>query len=63
MNNKNNVADILKVLEEIRGREAPEVPSDVVRQILEVQFDNYGDRASARAKTTEVVDAFLRSVN
>ena len=63
MNNKNNVADILKVLGEIRGREAPEVPSDVVRQILEVQFDNSDDRASARAKTTEVLDAFLRSVN
>lgn len=63
MNRKNNVVDILKVLEEIRKCEAPEVPSDIVRRILEVQFDNSDDRTLARTKTNEIVEAFLSSVN
>ena len=58
---RSNLKELLKVLEEIRKKEYPEVPAEVIEQIVIAQFDNQDNRVQARSRTIKIVSEFLSS--
>lgn len=58
---RNNLDDLLGVLEQIRSQKYPDIPADVVNDIVNTQFDNQSDkdRIHGRQETTQIVMRFL----
>ena len=61
MNNV-EVEELLNVLEEIRSDKYPDIPSEVIKSIVEAQFENQDDRAEGNRKTKRLIDSFLNEV-
>lgn len=61
---RNNLKELLRVLEELRAEQFPDIPMQVINDIVVAQYDNLSedDRMSARAKTTETIMQFLNDV-
>lgn len=57
-----NIDDLLKVLEEIRSEEYPEIPKEVIEQIARTQFNNQDNRSKARNDTLQIINDYLNSV-
>ena len=58
---RSNLKELLKVLEEIREKEYPDIPAEVIEQIVIAQFDNQDNRVQARSRTITIVSEFLSS--
>lgn len=61
MNNV-EVEELLNVLEEIRSDKYPNIPSELIKSIVEAQFENQDDRAECNRKTKRFIDCFLNEV-
>lgn len=61
---RNNLEELLHVLESIRSERYPDIPMEVVRDIVFMQYENQSeqDRVQGRQKTTKIVMAFLDDV-
>lgn len=59
---RSNLGDMLSVLEEIRAKEYPEIPPEVIEKIVYAQYDNQDDRAQARTATMKIISEFMTSV-
>lgn len=61
MNNV-EVEELLNVLEEIRSEKYPDIPSEVIKSIVQTQFESQDDRAEGSRKTKRLIDSFLNEV-
>lgn len=57
---KIEVEDLLKVLEVIRIEKYPAIPAELVRNIVQTQFENQDDRVQGYRETKKLIDDFLR---
>ena len=55
MTTRQNLNELLAVLEEIRSKEFPDVPKEMVEQIALSQFNNQDNRNKARTETMRVI--------
>ncbi len=60
---RQNLSELLKVLEEIRVSDFPDVPKEMIVRIAEAQYNNQDDRNRARTETTKVVADFVNKIN
>lgn len=60
MRNEIEIEELLGVLESIRQREYPNIPSKVIRDIVLTQFENQDNRALAQRNTKKIIDDFLK---
>ena len=56
---RNNLKELLDVLENIRQREHPDIPEEVIVAIANAQYENQDNRSAARQKTTRIITSFL----
>lgn len=59
---QNNLQDLLSVLEEIRAKEYPDIPSEVIEEIVLAQYQNQDSRSTARSLTMKAISSFLSSI-
>ncbi len=59
MSGRNNLDELLEVLEDIRKEKYPHIPAEVIRQIVVTQYENQDKRLEARSTTTAIVNNFL----
>ena len=52
---RDNLHELLKALEEIRAKDYPDVPKEMIEEIAMAQYNNQDDRAKARSETMKVV--------
>lgn len=60
---RQNVTELLAVLEEIRSKEYPDVPKEMIEQIALAQFDNQDDRNKARVETMQVIASYVNKIS
>ena len=56
---RNNLKELLDVLENIRQREHPDIPEEVIVAIANAIYENQDYRSAARQKTTRIITSFL----
>ena len=54
--------ELISVLEEIRSTKYPDVPAELIVDIVSAEFDSLDDRAKARKDAQKVIDDFLKQV-
>lgn len=61
---RNNLQELLNVLESIRSEKYPNIPADVIREIVQSQYENQSenDRVRGRTKTVKIVSQLLDNV-
>lgn len=62
MMNNIEIDELIQVLEEIRSTQYPDIPADLIRNIVYTQFEKQDDRAQSRKDTKKLVDDFLKTV-
>lgn len=62
MSGRNNLTELLEVLEGIRKEKYPDIPADLIRRIAIVQYDNQDKRLIASDETNKIVNEFLNKV-
>ncbi len=60
--NKVEVGELLKVLEAIRAEKYPDIPTELIRNIVQSQFENQDDRVQGHRDTKKLIDNFLKQV-
>ena len=55
--------ELISVLEEIRSTKYPDVPAELIVDIVSAEFDSLDDRAKARKDAQKVIDDFLKQVS
>ena len=56
---RSNLNELLSVLEEIRASKYPEIPAEVIEQIVLAQYENQDNRVQGRSQTMKIVSDFL----
>lgn len=59
---RQNLNELLSVLEEIRAKKYPDVPKDLVYRIAVNQYDNQDDRGKARSETMRIVGEYVNEL-
>lgn len=62
MTSKVEIEELIGVLEEIRNTRYPEIPANLIRDIVYAEFEKQDDRAQGRKDTKKLVDDFLKSI-
>ncbi len=62
MTTRQNLTELLTVLEEIRSKEFPDVPKGMIERIAVSQFDNQDDRNKARTDTMHVIAEYVSKI-
>ena len=62
MTTRQNLTELLTVLEEIRSKEYPDVPKELIVRIAESQFINQDDRTKARNETMRVITEYVNRI-
>lgn len=62
MTTRQNLTELLSVLEEIRSKEYPDVPKEMIEKIALSQFNNQDDRNKARTETMRVVADYVNQI-
>ena len=60
---RNNLQELLNVLESIRSSKYPNIPAELIREIVQSQYENQSenDRVRGRTKTVKIVSQFLEN--
>ena len=58
--NKVKSEDLLAELEKIRAAKYPDIPSELIRAIVNAEFQNSDDRSEASKTTKKLIDDYLR---
>ena len=56
------VEELIGVLEIIRKEKYPEIPEQLIREIVANEFEQQDDRAQAKKGTKKLIDEFLKNV-
>lgn len=62
MTTRQNLNELLAVLEEIRSNKFPDVPKDLIERIAIAQFDNQDDRNRARIETVNLLAEYVNQI-
>lgn len=62
MRNEIEVEELLRVLEKIRAEEYPDIPANVIRDIVLIQFENQDDRTEGRRNTIKIIENYLKNI-
>ncbi len=62
MTTRQNLNELLAVLEEIRSKEFPDVPKEMIERIVLSQYDNQDDRNKARTDTMRVIAEYVNKI-
>lgn len=63
MKTRENLTELLTVLEEIRSKDFPDVPKELVEKIAMSQFDNQDDRNDARNETMRTIAEYVNKIS
>lgn len=59
---RQNLTELLAVLEEIRSTEYPDVPKELIEKIAMAQYDNQDDRNRSRSETMKLVADYVNKI-
>jgi len=59
---RKNLDELMEVLEEIRSKEYPDVPKELVENIAMNQYENQDDRGKARTETMRTIAAYVNKI-
>lgn len=59
---KNNLDELLLVLEKLREEKHPEIPKDVIRVIAEIQRDNQESEAARQGRLKSYFDQITKGL-
>ena len=59
---QSNLQELLSVLEEIRAKEYPDIPAEVIAKIVIAQYENQDNRTKARSLTMKTISDFLGTI-
>ena len=62
MTSKVEIEELISVLEEIRSTQYPDIPADLIKNIVCAEFEKQDDRAQGRKDSKKLVDEFLKSI-
>lgn len=62
MTMRQNLNELMTVLEEIRSTEYPDVPKEMIERIALAQYDNQDDRNKAKNETMQVITEFINQI-
>lgn len=62
MTSKVEIEELISVLEEIRSTQYPDIPADLIKNIVYAEFEKQDDRAQGRKDSKKLVDEFLKSI-
>jgi hypothetical protein len=62
MTTRQNLNELLAVLEEIRSSEYPDVPKELIEKIAMSQYDNQDDRNKARSETMRILAEYINGI-
>lgn len=60
MTTRSNLDELMTTLEEIREKDCPDVPMEVIEKIALAQYDNQDDRTAARTETMTIISDYLQ---
>lgn len=56
------VDELLEVLEQIRREKYPEIPADVIRNIVINEFEKQDDRVQGRKDVSQLISDYLNTI-
>lgn len=62
MTSRVEIEELINVLEDIRNTQHPDVPADLIRNIVYAEFEKQDDRAQGRKDVKKLVDDFLKTI-
>ena len=62
MTTRQNLNELLAALEEVRSKEYPDVPKELIEKIALSQYDNQDDRNKARSDTMRVIAEYISRI-
>lgn len=57
------VDELLEVLEEIRREKYPDIPADLISNIVNSEFEKQDDRVQGRKEVKKAIDDYLNTVS
>lgn len=60
--NEIEVEELLRALETIRVEQYPDIPAELIREIVLTQFEYQDDRTEARRNTVKNIDDYLKNI-
>ncbi|GKI13608.1 hypothetical protein CE91St44_00930 [Oscillospiraceae bacterium] len=62
MTSRVEIEELISVLEDIRSSQHPDVPAELIRNIVYAEFEKQDDRAQGRKEVKKLVDDFLKTI-
>jgi len=62
MMNSVDVEELLKVLEAVRAENYPDIPAELIKDIVTAQFENQDNLEQGSRVTKTIVDGFMKNV-
>lgn len=63
MTSKVEIEELLGVLEEIRSLQYPNVPAELIKNIVYAEFEKQDDRVQGRKDAKKLIDDFLNAIS
>jgi len=61
MRNKVEVAELLGVLETIRNEQYPDIPAELIRDIVSAEYENQDNPVEGHRNAKKAIDDYLRT--
>ena len=62
MTSKIEIEELISVLEEIRSSQYPDIPAELIRNIVYIEFEKQDNRAQGRKDIKKLIDDFLNTI-
>lgn len=59
MTKSSNLNELRDALEKIRQENYPEIPQELIEELLTIEFENQDDRVEAAKKVLKAIDEYL----
>jgi hypothetical protein len=59
MTKSSNLNELRNALEKIRQENYPEIPQELIEELLTIEFENQDDRVEAAKKVLKAIDEYL----
>lgn len=60
MTRNNNLEELINIVEEIRAANYPDLPADLVRSVLQKEFELQDTRTQASSEVRDLVSSYLK---
>lgn len=62
MTKSSNLNELRNVLEKIRQENYPEIPQELIEELLTIEYENQDDRVKAAKKVLKAIDEYLAEI-